>query len=396
MGEVRMLVALLMWGATVPALADLSGTASDAITLEDGSVVRGQVAEGARFGGVTVLVRRDWARRNAPAWLSRWERQELPLILRGRRERKERLIAWRRDRILNSIPSGDRMTSWINAEVARLSTLKPGRTVLTLATFPRSETRGIDQQMVETGRLLRLGWLAGLNDVETLPLDELTVALEPQTRIRPDDPGRVDALLPLYPEGEERWRARRAATEVVFDPSLRYVRFRQLTLPETGPNSDATPQTTSELIDSPAGRAAFAAIQGVSPFDAIDELLDDIAGRGYVGAIISRVELGIDSDQVEAESTFWVCQRGGRWTSLFTRRAVVASGASSLADRTPALEGSPIKTTLQVLETVASAPSSPEVSQLRQRLGATAELALGKARAALDQELAPLVLSVTR
>jgi hypothetical protein len=386
-----MLVSWLLYGAVVTAQA--GNPAADVVTLGDGSVIRGQVVGPAPLGGVTVLVRRDWARANVPGWLGRWERTEAPLILKGRRDRKERLVSWRRERAGRSRGNGDPVVAWIDREVARLSTLRPPRTELTAATLGRSEVRSVVRQPAEAGRLLRQGWLARLDGVESMSVDELTAALQAQGRLRPDDPSPVDPLLPTYPEPDDAWRTRRATTEVAVEPGLRFVRFREFTLPEVGPETEPAPATPSDLIDSLSGRLAFEAIQGVTPFDAVGERLDDIADQGRIGAVVTYLVFAVDSDRAEAESVFMVRKGGGRWERVFTRRAFALTDEPENPDD-PRAEGTPIKTALLVLESVASAPSAPEVSHRRQYIGATGGRALARARAALDGDLAPFLLPI--
>ncbi len=195
-------------------------------------------------------------------------------------------------------------------------------------------------------------------------------------------------MLPIYPEPESRWRWYRAANEVAVEPALRFVRYRWFTLPETGPGSDASPQTTTELLDSPAGRDGFASIQSVSAFDNdVHEQLDEIADRNRIGAIVTHLEFGVDSDRADAQSTLWVRQQNDRWQAAITQRASVR--LDDPPDDVVPIEGSPIKTMLLILETVAAQPAHPLISEQRQRIGAVAERALARARAALDRELAP-------
>ncbi len=100
----------LLFGIVVTSAAET--TAADAITLSDGTVVLGQVQGTSPPGGVTILVRRDWARSAIPSRLASWEREETLIVRRARRERKDRLIAWRHERSsdggIDPLVAGDR------------------------------------------------------------------------------------------------------------------------------------------------------------------------------------------------------------------------------------------------------------------------------------------------
>src|SRR5262249_50378459 len=153
----------------------------------------------------------------------------------------------------------------------------------------------------ESARLLRLGWLAGVEGVEAMAPDELREALESTDAPRDDDPGRVERLLPLRAGTAARRGARRPATEAVIGADLRFVQFRVFVLPESGPGSDlAPPGDRTDLLDSPAALTAFEAIQAVRPADPVQLRLDGVADRGRIGAIVSRVELSADSPATEA------------------------------------------------------------------------------------------------
>src|SRR4051812_35371049 len=74
-------------------------SSADLIVLRDGEQVRGEFVETSpRAGTVTLLVRREWARRHVPHWAKRWEAAEQPLTLRATAERRDRLVAWARER----------------------------------------------------------------------------------------------------------------------------------------------------------------------------------------------------------------------------------------------------------------------------------------------------------
>ncbi len=384
----------LLFGIVVTSAAEATATttAADAVTLSDGSVVLGQVQGASPQGGLTVLVRRDWARSAIPSRLASWEREETLIVRRARRERKDRLIAWRQER--SNDGGTDPLARAIVREVSRYSTLRPPRTLLTALPLARQDVRTVTRRDAATGRLLRLGWLAGLGDVEELSPADLRKALAASGQLRDAaDPARVDALLPLYTEPAGTWEWRRAATEVTIESDLRFVRYRELLLPESAPTAE--PQNVTDLIDSPTGRLAFGAIQAITPFDAERELLDNIAARGRSGAVLSRVSFNVDSDQAEAVAVLWVRDDNDHWTAALSKSATARTDEP--AGKTPPPpdeEGGAIRTAALVLETVASTPSSPEVSNRRQDVGSVGQRALARARAALARDLEPLLLPV--
>ena len=92
------IVALLVTGQPADTGAPVKNeTAADAVTLRDGRVVLGELVE-ARVG-TSILVRREWVRENLPEWPERWEAAETQSARRNQTKLKERLSAWRRERL---------------------------------------------------------------------------------------------------------------------------------------------------------------------------------------------------------------------------------------------------------------------------------------------------------
>jgi hypothetical protein len=376
----------------IQADGEVVASSADRMALRDGSVVLGQVVdERVAFGGTAFLVRRSWADGNVPSLVRQWTQAETLAVRKARRERKERLNTWRRDRS-SAGDARDDVSRWITREMALLSTLNPPRTPLMKVSIPAREIQSITRQNAQTAQLLRFGWLASVKDVESLSIDELTETLELKGEIPLDDPAAVDGLLPLYPESDATWRMRRAATEVALEPGLRFVQFRQFVLAESGP-SDSDPDNPTALIDSPAGLEGFGAIQAVSVDDPLRERFALAESRGRIGLVMSRVSFSIDSDRADADTTLWVRQANGRWASTVSK-----SGSARTNERAdPQIDttsGAPLKTALLILESVAAQPSSPEESRIRQRAGTAGERALARARDALWNDLQPVFLPI--
>src|SRR4051794_41041814 len=87
--------------------------AADALTFRDSKVLLGQVLDSDRRGPLLVLVRRAWAEAHLPDRAAGWQKAEASLVQRPLAQRRERLAAWRRDRLAGAA-EGDRILAWID------------------------------------------------------------------------------------------------------------------------------------------------------------------------------------------------------------------------------------------------------------------------------------------
>src|SRR4051794_14516118 len=99
---------------------DPAATAADAVTLRDGSGGLGQLVDSPPRNTVVIHVRREWAHKALPEWAGRWESAEEAELARAVRRRRERLTAWRRERVVED-EKADRITPWLDRELARLA-----------------------------------------------------------------------------------------------------------------------------------------------------------------------------------------------------------------------------------------------------------------------------------
>ncbi len=185
--------------------------ACERVTLRDGSVVLGLVtgvSTGPR-GAVELVVRRDWAESHLKRWAGKWDVSIEPGERLARRQRRERLAAWRAERAA-SAPNGDRIVVWIDQELKRLEQPAAGtRSFLLPARLARTDVRSIVRQPAANTRLLQLGWLCGLPDAESMPLEDLKDALENRGFVTSGgQTPSLAGLLPALPEPELAWLAR--------------------------------------------------------------------------------------------------------------------------------------------------------------------------------------------
>jgi hypothetical protein len=387
-----MSVTALLLGLATLGLSPPSNTAATAVTFRDGKVALGDVVDTNRPRGspMILIIRRAWAEEHLPDRAALWEKTEAASTRQAEALRRQRLAAWRRDRPRDPA-GGDRITPWIDRELARLDALKQGeKSVLMLININRADVKSVGTRPRNSSRMLRLGWLSDLPEVETMPLEELERALEG----RGFDPlaeslVSVDSLLPLRTESNAQWLVRRASTEVANDPGGRFLVYKGLVVPEPGPG-EAPPAATSLN----AALSGLKELLGEVPTDPLPGKLRELSAKGRIGAVVTRLELSPDLASVAVETTLWVRTAGDRWAPSMVRSSTVrpddlpANAGEGLADDPQ------VKAAFGVVESLGLGEIPPEFKRRSLNMGAATRKALGQARGALDQELNSAILSL--
>jgi hypothetical protein len=368
-----------------------SESAADKVTLRDGQVVLGEVGESTPRS-LTLYVRRDWAREHVPAWAERWEKVEKAEVKRAVAQRRERLSAWRRDRSIPPVlpAAQDRITPWIDRELARL---KAGDaelpSKLLVVHLSHGDVSRLERRPKADGGLLRQGWLLGFRDPESMTVDALKEALSG----RGLDPSRmaspsVEALCPPQVEGDPVWLIRRAATEVLCDPGLRFIRYQGILLPDQG--GEAAGQGMSALQLLPA----LGALLGDAPNDQLPAKLRALGASGRVGATVTELEIAPDLAEVRVRSTLWVRQGGERWGPAGARLVTVRPGDLA-PDAGKGLAADPqVDAVFRVFEAIGLKEIGPDVKRKALSAGAAVEKALSQVRAEAQADLSRLALPV--
>jgi hypothetical protein len=365
-------------------------TAADAVTLRDGTVVLGQVVEPSPRGKVMAYVRRAWAEGEIPERVKRWDEAEKSGLRRAARLRRERLDAWRRERVKDQDQDKqqggeDRIARWLDEEIARLDHADPPPAELMVVTLDRGEVKSMARRPKASARMLRQGWLSGFRDVETMPLNDLKSALEDRGfAVGGTEPVALDRMLPILAETEEIWLTRRAATEVLNDSGVRFIQVQDVLLPEP-------------LAGQPLNMAgALAMVSGLSPLlegkpaDPLATQLRTVSDRGRVGAVVTRQEMSPALDSVRITLVLWV-RNGARWSPAGSRTASVRTDALKPGDGDDLAQDPQVGAVFRVFESIGFG-FSPEVKQASLNIGAATRKALGMARAAFNDRLAALAL----
>ena len=195
------------------------------------------------------------------------------------------------------------------------------------------------------------------------------------------DPVRLDDLLPMPVEPEARWLARRAATEVLNEPGLRYVRHLGLVLPEGQPVS-------------PAGAAdALGALKGLLGDQPAEDPLAAItrkaADRGRIGLVVTALTTAPDFSEVKVEATLWV--RSGAapnsWQPADSRPATVRPDELRPEAGEDLAADPQVQAAFRIVEGLGLGAVDPGLKDRSLKVGAASRRALHLAQAALDGDL---------
>lgn len=362
-------------------------TAADAVMLRDGAVVLGQVVESSPRGPLLFCVRRAWAEANLADRARRWDAAEGPELRRAYKLRRDRLAAWRRERVKEP-GHEDRVARWLDQELDRLDApADPPPAPLRVVAIPRTEIKGIVRRPGTSARMLRQGWLSGFRDVETMKLAELKATLEGRGFVVGGEGAvDIDRLLPIRAESEERWLVRRAATEVLNDNGLRFIQVQDVLIPEPGPGQPLTIAGTLSMVSS-----LTPLLEG-KPVDPLAAQLRAVAARGRVGAIVTHQEMSPGFDSVRITISLLV-RDGERWSQAGSQTSSARADALKPGDGDDLARDPQVAAVFKVFDSIGFG-FSPDVKQQGLNIGAATRKTLGIARSAVIERLETLAVSM--
>ena len=228
-----------------------------------------------------------------------------------------------------------------------------------------------------------------------MPLDELRDALEARGYALDaggrSQPVALDGLLPPAPEPEPVWLARRAASELAVDPDLRFLRFQDTVLPDTGtgglPGGVGLSTAMSELkrlLDPDQGEQT-------------DPLLEKL--KAIADSRQGRRRRDPTADRARHEQRHASNQPSGFEPATdglpFGSRAATVRPEELGADAAKGLEADPqIQGAFKVVESLGLGAIPADLKNRSLRIGAATEKALGMARSAFNEDLQSLALPV--
>lgn len=368
---------------------------ADRLILRDDTELLGQIVPASpRSGRVEIIVRRSWIEVHFPDQAERWAARDRPNRLRAISQRVDRLRQWQQDRRAFAIGGQDPIAEGIEAELQRLANPDlPDQSPLMVIGFPRGEVARVVPQPESRRRMLRQGWRAGFEDVESMPEDRLASGLRDRGFAAGEiDPAPIDDLLPVPLEDDRRWLSRRASTEVLTDPGLHLIRFGDLVLPEPSPGMDADP---GQMIGAVGG--LLDGLLGGGPVtDPMRPHLDRIESSGRVGVVVTRLETSPGFDRVAVEAAVLIRTAPGRWEPASRRRAEVRPADLPADAGRPLAEDPQVRAAFGMLQGLGLGQVDPGAQRMSLAVGAASQRALAEARSALENDLRSVAIRFDR
>ena len=360
---------------------------ADRIVLRDGKELLGQVDDSSTNVALTILARREWVRTTFPDRSKTWEDAEKGATAVAARQRRERLIGWRRERPAVPAP-GDRITAWLDRELSE-SSGPVAPSLLIAIRLGREEVSAVERRSALAAQALRCAWLLGLPNPETTPLATLKDSIAGRgMTLDGDEPIAIDRLLPPAAEPADRWLLRRAATEVLHDEGLRFLQFGTTVLPEPVPGQPVDPAMGAALVEGTIRDAL-----GVGATDSLPSRLRAVAARGRVGVMVTRIGIAPDLGSVSTESTLYY-HRGNDWDRGGWRSASLQVGAVPPVVVSLVASDPQVQAVMKLIDTIGAGFVSPEMKERGLVVGTTIGGAVVLSRTALVRSLAGLAFDV--
>jgi hypothetical protein len=374
-------------GAQQTKAVDRDASAADEVKLRDGKTLLGQIDVASAADALVVVARREWVREHLPEWLEKWELAERDSIKSALAQRRNRLVEWKNVRPPAYGPA-DKISAWLDDQLGRApEALAPS--TLMIAKLNKADVQSVRRRGATAASALRSAWVLGLKDPESTKFAALEDAIAGRgMTLGGDQPVSIDRLLPPSAESEAHWLLRRAATEVLYDEGLRFVRFGSTLLPEPMPGQTPDPTAGVAIVEG-----TIKDVLGVGGADPLPNRLMFVASRGRVGAMVTRIEIAPDFSAANAESSFYSRGPGGWDRSAWRTGSLEVGNVPPLVVSLVASDPQ-VKAMMALVESLGGGLVSAEMKQRGLLVGATAGGAAVLARTALTRSLVGLALDL--
>lgn len=278
--------------------------------------------------------------------------------------------------------------AWLDRKLAESpETISPSP--LMAIRLGRGDVSAVERRSESSARALRQALLLGLPDPETTSPARLKDAIAARgVSLEGDEPIAIDRLLPPAAETMDRWLLRRAATEVLHDDGLRFIRFGNTMQTEPVPGQPIDPSVAVTLVEG-----TIRDVLGVGGGDPLQARLRDAAMRGRVGLMVTSISIATDLGSASAESTLYF-RNGTEWGRALWRSQNLEVGAVPPVVLSMVANDPQVKAVMNLIDAIGAGFVSPALKERGLIVGTTVGGAVVLARTALVRSLMGLAFDV--
>ncbi|MBS0267136.1 MAG: hypothetical protein JSS02_34740 [Planctomycetes bacterium] len=310
--------------------------AVDVISVKGGPRLLGAVLGREENGQLAVAVRREWLAQTHPQLYDASQRDTLVQCEAALQTLRGRIADWRKAR-----PAEGELAAFLKQEADRveqdLQRLQAGRyqepAPFLLLDFPQSRAERVVVQTAARRAVALAAWQVPLERVETRTAASLTQELKQRQLAPVTDPDELLLMLPVRPESESAWVARRALVEYQLRKPFDLQGTGDLVFPV---GEQAAGAQAGRLIEGVVKNLTGGGLQGL-----LDQALDpsarpQAAGGGaggekwlasasqaaaaadVSGFRVTRVDQNLEAQQVSVETRFVVRFSDGAWRTVWS------------------------------------------------------------------------------
>ncbi len=183
--------------------------AAESIVLKDGKTVAGLLLEPQPRGKTVILASAITSGRSSRNSFRVGSRRSKPSQNRPGRTGSPGSRLGSKS-VPETLTRGCKLSTWINREIKKIQSDKAvSDAPLMIVPLDRKDVTKTLKRNASHTRLIRLAWLANIDDPESMKADDLSRALEAKgVSLKGDDQGSIEKLMPMTFETREQWSVR--------------------------------------------------------------------------------------------------------------------------------------------------------------------------------------------
>lgn len=332
----------------------------DVVTLKSGSQYRGAVIGRDKDGSISMVVQRDWLKRQHAKEFEAIVANEAKQTQAVAEKLMERIQDW-----LKQSPESANLKAFLELELERAERLRKGLNENGKPSEPpqfvwlsisESKVRSSVVQPPTTRTWAALAWQQRLPDVERRSSDDLRKALTAKG-VTADAPVDLSDRLPLQSQSEDEWAARRALVETQFGKRVDFQGLGDAWVRTDGNAAKADWKQLLPTILQSQLQAQLGDLLGglgqpskATTSPTLSKAIEQAEGENVSGFRVTELKLDVERRKATVTTKFVARLAPGRWNVIW-QHSVEEDGAKARPEAERRIEADPqVKEALGVLK----------------------------------------------